>query len=170
MRHQPRQEIGRRDEIGVEKRDELAARDLETGLERARLVTRPVGAVEVLDVDALGREPPDRSFGDAPCLVSRVVEHLNLEKLRRILDSAHRLDQPVGDVHLVVQRQLNGDDRQRREGRARLRLLIAVPHVEIHEVIAMPAVNCEDNQDEEVSDERKSFSKSHYARRIQPSR
>ena len=37
----------RRHEIGVEDRDELAARDLEPGFERARLVARAIGPVEV---------------------------------------------------------------------------------------------------------------------------
>ena len=38
MRHQAGQEVRGRDEVGVEDRDELAARDLQPGLERARLV------------------------------------------------------------------------------------------------------------------------------------
>ena len=47
VRHQPREEIGTRDEVGVEDRDELAAGDLQPGLERAGLVAGPVGAVDV---------------------------------------------------------------------------------------------------------------------------
>ena len=74
---------------------------------------------------------------------------------------ADRLDQPVGDVHLVVERQLNRDDRQRVERRARLRLLVPVPHVEIHEVVAVPPVDCENDQDEEVGGERQRFSGRH---------
>jgi hypothetical protein len=36
-----------------------------------------------------------------------------------------------------------------------------VPHVQIHEVIPVPSINREDNQDEEVRGERKSLSKRH---------
>ena len=42
-----------------------------------------------------------------------------------------------------------------------LRLLVPVPHVEIDEVIAVPAVNCEDNEDEEIRNERERFSGCH---------
>ena len=52
-------------------------------------------------------------------LVGRVVEHLDLEQLARVVDAADRVDQPVGDVHLVVERQLDRDDRQRSSGAGR---------------------------------------------------
>ena len=97
---------------------------LETGLERARLVAVPIGAVEILDVDAFRREPPHRQLGDAPGFVGRVVEHLDLEQLARIVEPAHRLDEPVGDVHLVVERKLNRDDRRRRQRGTGLRLVV----------------------------------------------
>ena len=57
----------------------------------------------------------DGELGDAARLVGRVVEHLDFEQVARIVDAADRVDQPVGDVHLVVERQLNRDDRQRIE-------------------------------------------------------
>ena len=122
------------------------------------------GAVEVLDVDALRGEAAHRQLGDAARLVGRVVEHLDLEQLARIVDAADRLDQAVGDVHFVVERQLDRDDRQRVERRAGRRLLVPVPHVEVHEVIAMPAVNGEDDQDEEVGGEGERFSGRHVLR------
>ena len=50
-------------------------------------------------------------------LVGRVVEHLDLEPLARVVDRADGVDQPVDDVHLVVDRQLDRDDRQRVERR-----------------------------------------------------
>ena len=52
-------------------------------------------------------------------LVGRVVEHLDLEQLARVVDAADRVDQPIGDVHLVVERQLDRDDRQRDRARGR---------------------------------------------------
>jgi hypothetical protein len=60
--------------------------------------------MEVLDVDALGREPAHRAFRDAARLVGGIVEHLDFEEIVRILDPADRVDQPIGDVHLVVER------------------------------------------------------------------
>ena len=52
-------------------------------------------------------------------------------------------------------------DGQRRERRSCLRLFVPVPHVQVHQVIPMPSVNCEDNEDEEIRSERKSFSERH---------
>jgi hypothetical protein len=104
VRHQPREEIGRRQEVGVEDGDELASRDLEAGFERAGFEAAAIRAVVVLDVDALRCEAPDGELGDAAGLVRRVVEHLDLEQLARVLDTADSVDEPVGHVHLVVQR------------------------------------------------------------------
>ena len=157
MRHQTQQEVAGRQEIGVEDRDELPARDLEAGLERARLEPGPVAAVDVLDVDALRRQPLDRQLGDAARLVGRVVQHLDFEPVARVLDGAHRVDQPIGDVHLVVERQLDRHDRERFERRAGFRLVVPVPHVQVHEVVPVPAVDGENDQDEEVRGERERF-------------
>ena len=49
------QEVGGRDEVGVEDGDELALGDLHARLERARLVAGAIGAMEIGDVDALRR-------------------------------------------------------------------------------------------------------------------
>src|SRR5262249_10954716 len=51
MGHQPAQEIGAGNEIGVENRDELPARDGQPRFERARLVSVTVPPVVVLDVN-----------------------------------------------------------------------------------------------------------------------
>src|SRR5205814_9481252 len=67
----------------------------------------------------------------------------------------------VGDVHLVVKWQL---DRHRRQGvqhRTGARLSYPVAHVQVDEVVAMPTVNRQDNEDEEVSGERESLSGRH---------
>ena len=72
--------------------------------------------------------------------VGRVVQDLDLEKLARILDLADGVDQPIGDVHLVVDRELNRDRGQRflhagRDGHPPL-----VLHVQVNEVIPVPSV------------------------------
>ena len=58
------------------------------------------------------RVPADGELGDLVRLVGRVVQHLDLEQLARVVDLADRVDQPIGDVHLVVDRQLDRDARQ----------------------------------------------------------
>ena len=88
-------------------RDVAAARHLQPGFERAGLVPGAIGAMEVLDVDALRRMPADRQFRDLAGFVGRVVQHLNFEQLARVIEAADGLDEPVGDVHLVVDRELD---------------------------------------------------------------
>ena len=117
--------------------------------------------MDVLDVDALRGKAADRQLRDLPGLVGRIVQHLDFEQLARILDPAHRLDQPVDDVHLVVERELDGDRRQRVEATRRHRLLVLVLHVQIHKVVAVPPVNGEDDEDEKVRREDEGFSGRH---------
>ena len=123
------EEIGLRDEVGVEDRHEVAARDLQALVERAGLVAGAILAMDVLDVDALQRVPAHRELGDLPRLIGRVVQHLDLEQLARVFDLADRIEQPIDDVHLVVERQLDGDDRKLLERRLRNRLFVLVLHV-----------------------------------------
>ena len=57
-------------------------------------------------------------------LVGRVVEDLDFEQLPRIVDLADGVDQPIGHVHLVVDRELDRDagsalQRARRDRHAR---------------------------------------------------
>ena len=56
--------------------------------------------------------PADRRLRDLPRFVDRVVQYLNLEQLARVVEFANRIDQPIGDVHLIEDRKLDGDRRQ----------------------------------------------------------
>ena len=104
IRDQSTQKIRRRHEVGIEDPDELATSNLQPGLERSGLEPRAIGSMVVLDVDALRFEPANGDFCDAACLVRRVVEHLNLEAIARIIEAADSVDQAVGHVHLVIKR------------------------------------------------------------------
>jgi hypothetical protein len=109
--------------------------------------------VEVLDVEPARRLPSHGELGDVPRLVRRIVKDLDLQLVFRVVDRADRLDQPIHDVHLVVDRQLDRDDgplvdRRRRTGRP-----ILVFHVLVDQVIPVPPVNPENAEDEEVGEE-----------------
>ena len=151
--HRRHQEVGLRDEVGVEDRDVGAARHLHGGLERAGLVAGAVGAVDVLDVEAVGGMTAHGGRGDGAGLVGRVVEHLDLELLARVVDGADRVHEPVDHVHLVEDRQLDGDDRQLVEVPQGHRHLVLVLHVEVHHVVAVPPVHGQDHEHEEVGRE-----------------
>ncbi len=156
VRQRLAEEVLRRHEVGVEDGDEVRFRQLESRFERAGLVATPVDAMDVRDIEAARRVTPDRQFGDVGRLVGRIVEHLDFQQLARVIHLADRVDQTVRHVHLVVNRQLDRDPRQfgeRRRRQRRIRGVAPVFHVKINDVIAMPAVDRQDAQDEKIQNE-----------------
>jgi len=113
MGHEPRQEITRRDEVGVEDADELPTRALEAASSAPALYPRRSVRCRYLmsTPSAAKAKTPHRELRNTPRLVGRVVQHLDLQTLARVLDPADGLDQSVGDVHFVEERQLDRDER-----------------------------------------------------------
>ena len=66
MRQRLQQEVLRRNEVGVEDRDEVGLRQLQARFERARLVSRAIDAMQVADVEAARRMPADGELGNSP--------------------------------------------------------------------------------------------------------
>ena len=98
----------RRHEVGVEDRDELAGRRPQPVRERARFVAGAVRAVDVDDVVPAVGEPATAVADDADGVVRRVVEHLDLEPVPRVVHRARGSDHPLGDLGLVL--DLKGAD------------------------------------------------------------
>jgi hypothetical protein len=146
------QKVRGRHEVGVEDGHEFARRGLEPRIEGAGLVPGPVGPVMVRNVEPPARLTVDREFRNVTRLVGRVIQHLNLQLLARVVDAAHRIDQPIDDVHLVVDGQLDRHQRQVLVAHFgwRTGLLVLVLHVLVHEKVTVPPVNAEDAEDEEV--------------------
>ncbi len=125
--HDPAQEVLWRDEVGVEDGDEGRGGQAHAVRERARLEAFAHAAPDVGDVDPF--TPPVRrpAAGDVRGLVVRVVQHLHLEAIARPFHPAHRIDHALGNVALVVDRDLHahgslgagGDRRPRRSSNSR---------------------------------------------------
>ena len=113
----PLEEIGRRNEVGVEDRDELAGRRLQTFLQRAGLVSVPVRAVAILDRMTHRLIACAQRLGERMRLVGGIVQHLDLEQLPRITHLQRLFDKALHDEFLVVKRQLDRDSRQLLEAR-----------------------------------------------------
>ena len=96
--------------IGVENRHQLAASHLEPGRQGPGLEAVPVRTVEVMNVEALGGEPPDLAVQDLPCLVDRIVKDLDFQPIPGIIQAADGLHKALGHVHLVEDRKLDGHD------------------------------------------------------------
>ena len=88
----PREEIGRRNEIGIEDGDKLAGSSLETFLERTGFVAVTVGAMKVLDGVAHIAVTLTKGFGKLVSVVGRVIENLNLQQLARVVYFDHLFD------------------------------------------------------------------------------
>ncbi len=158
------EEVGRRDEVRVEEGEQLALRDLEARRERARLVAHAVVAVHVRHVDARIAQLLDALARDVARLVGRVVEHLDLEAVTRVLDARYGGEQAAHDGGLVEDRQLDGDGRKPTAGQvgrdgARRQLRDALlehcharsqPRRRQNQVRAVNAVDREDSEDERV--------------------
>ena len=123
--------------------------------------------MHVSNVHAACSVPADSQLSNLGRFVGRIVQHLDFEQLARIVHLADRIDQPVRDVHLVEDRQLNRDRRQGLQRRQRLGHVPLVFHVKIHKVVAVPAVDGQDAKHEKVRDENQRISQVH--REMNPS-
>jgi hypothetical protein len=72
-----------------------------------------------VNVEALFRILRHDGFGDAHCFVSRIVEHLYLELLARVVDRRNGFEQALDDVQLVEEWKLDGDRGQLSFGKIR---------------------------------------------------
>ena len=131
--HRALEDVGRRDEVGVEHEDELPLARPQTIRERAGLEARAVRAVQVLDVEPERAQLFDLCLAHGLCLVRRIVENLDLEAILRIADLRDRLEQPRRDVHLVEERQLDRDERHRVVGELGLLDWLVAPVLVVHE-------------------------------------
>ncbi len=147
------QKIDRRNEIGVEDRHEFAGRRLQAFLQRAGFETRAVGAVQVHDRVAHGLILLHQRFGERVRIVGRIVEHLNLQQLLRVLHLRGFVDQPLHHIALVVKRKLDGDARKfRKAQRWFTRRFPAILEIGVDDFVAMQAVEGQNTQHAEVRD------------------
>ena len=103
------EEVGVGNEVRVEDQDVLTGRRFQARGEGARLVAGANGAVVDRDVDAALPPAPGAPPGEEGGLVGGVVEDLDLEAGARVREPAGGVDEPLGDVLLVVDGELDGD-------------------------------------------------------------
>lgn len=108
-RQQLLEEAGVGDEVRVEDEDVLSGCRFEAFGEGARLVAGAVRAVVDRDVDAPLAPAPRAPPGEEGRLVGGVVQYLDLEVGGGVGEPARRVDEPLGDMLLVVDGELHGD-------------------------------------------------------------
>ncbi len=150
IRHGAPQKIRWRNKIGVEDGDEFSQRGLQSLLQRTRLESFAVVAMNVTD-----RQPQALIALDAVArhflrLVGGIVEHLNIQQLARIIERGNRFHQTLDHVTLVVNRKLHGDAGPRSNFRRRPGDALAIFVIVVDQRIAMNAVHRQNGHDEEV--------------------
>src|ERR1700730_13060858 len=120
-----------RNKIGVENTDKLAFRGVESDSERTRLETSAIDAMNELDVEAAPAQFVRARGGDLARIVGRIIQHLNLEKLSRIIQFANRPQQALDHVNFVKDRQLHCHLRQLLETAGREELAPSVFEKEV---------------------------------------
>ena len=139
-------------EVGVEDQHQLALGGAQAVLQCAGLEPGAIRAVHILDVEiwVAHDELGNLVATDVAGFVGGIVEDLDLEAVARIANRGHGVEQPLGHVHLVVQRELHGHRGQLGELALLDRLLVAVPIVEIDERGTVKAVDRQGNENDQV--------------------
>ncbi len=136
-------EVGRRHEVGVEHRDELAAGRVHCRSQRTGLESLPVRAMHVLDVEPPLGQPAAAPSGQGRSLVGRVVQDLDLQSIPRIVEAAGGLDHALDHGRLVEHRQLDRDRRKAAKlvGSRAIRGQVAIPQIDEHDPVAVGPVD-----------------------------
>src|SRR6266508_167469 len=106
------QEIRLRHKVGVEDCNQFALRCLHAVLKRARFEAGPILSMDIRNVEPRARISLYRGARNVHRFVSRIIQYLDLQTLAGIINLRHRSHQTLDHVHLVEERQLNGNRRQ----------------------------------------------------------
>ena len=152
------QEIFGRSKVGVEDRDELAFRGLESLGQSTRFVAFAICAVMVADGIAQRRVPLDQATRHLDRLVSGVVEHLDVELVLGVFQLADRFQQPLDDVLFIEDWQLHRDSRQVFKIRGWLgRPVLPVLVVQVHQYVAVRPISSQKYQHNEIWDQQRNI-------------
>src|SRR4029077_1555304 len=140
-----------RNKIGVEDAKKFAVSGSQSYGKGASLKASPINPMDPLDVETALPQFLSTRRGDLPCLIRRIVKHLNLEKLLWIIEFAHGTDQPLGDVDFIENRQLDRHLRQFLKVAGRNRWPLTVFQIQINNEIAMDPISGKPNEHTQIT-------------------
>ena len=156
MMNGARKEIRRGHEIGIEDRHEFTGGGLQPFLQRPGFEPFAIIAVMIFEGKPQRAIALDKRLGEGRGIVGRIVQHLDLEQVARVLNVTYFVDQPFDDIAFVEDRQLNGDPRQLRELFGRLAGgFLAMLEISANDLVAMHAVNREHGQNRKIRDQNR---------------
>jgi hypothetical protein len=108
------------------------------------------------DRKSLGRVVFHQTARDSDGLVGRVVQDLNVEFVQRVLQAADGIQQPLYHELLIEDRKLYRHPGQLFKSlRWFSRTVFSVLVIEVYQHIAVHAVRCQQNQDNEVGNQQR---------------
>ena len=110
--HEPHQEVGGWHKVGIEDAEQLASGRLHRVRERASFIAHAIRPSDDTYGLASRRELSHDPVYALPCIVRGVVDDLHLEAVARIGERRCGADDALGDVALVVHRELHRDEGQ----------------------------------------------------------
>ena len=93
--------------VGIENGNEFAVGFIQTMAQGSGLVALPVGAAHMADVQALRRVVGHPPGGQRHGGIGRIVEHLNVQAVSRVVEGGGGINHAFHHVLLVVERQLH---------------------------------------------------------------
>ncbi len=144
------EQVRLRNKVGVENRDELTRGLMQTVFQRTSLVAHAVGTVNVMHLKTARAQLGGLAGHDVRRFIRRIIKHLHFDLILRIIEGGDRLKQPLGDIHLVVQGQLDGDLGKLSEVTHRLRHLSTMAKVQKNHPIPVDAITRQAHQNRKI--------------------
>ncbi len=116
------EEIRVGDEVSIKDENEFSFGDFHSAFKRASFITRAVGAVKTVSIKAAIAKALSSSFRNFDCLISRVVENLDLKFILRVIKGRDSIEKAVNDMHLIENGQLHSHERKFLSGEFTIRL------------------------------------------------
>ena len=102
-------------EVGIKDSNKFTESRFQSIFKSACFETFAVAAMNMADGNALRGVAFDASLCDLAGFVGGIVQDLNIEKFRRVIEPRDGFDQTFGDVAFIENRKLHGDARPVRD-------------------------------------------------------
>src|SRR5437667_4485499 len=139
-------------EIGIQDTNKFAISRFEPDGESACFEPGTIDAVNQLDVEAALAQLIRTSGGQLARIIGRVVQHLDLKTISRIIEFADRAKEALHHVNLIKNWQLHRDLRQSRKLPRRNGFALPVLEKEVDDEVTMNSVSGKTNQYAQVAD------------------
>jgi len=145
-------QVWRRDEIGIENANKLTGSRFETDCERTGLESGPVDAMNQLNIEAALPQFFGARSSHLARIVGRIVQHLDLQTIARVIQFADRAQQSLDHINFVEDGQLHGHDRQFFKSAGRHGLPFPILEKKVNNKIAVDAVSRKADEHAEITD------------------